>query len=106
VIVDTAIMERRVLSDAAKSFAELNAYFIGVKPPLEVCERWEAQRGDRPKGQARKHYDLVHAHGQYDLLCDPGTMTPEQCAKSIIEMIDSKPPKAFFDLVKSTFSPS
>jgi chloramphenicol 3-O-phosphotransferase len=38
VIVDTALMDRRALLDAADCFAPLGGFFIGVKPPLEASE--------------------------------------------------------------------
>ncbi len=54
-------MDSRALRDAAECFAPLDGLFVGLKPPLAVSEKWEAGRGDRPIGQARKHYDLIHA---------------------------------------------
>jgi chloramphenicol 3-O phosphotransferase len=95
VIVDTALMDRRALLDAADCFAPLSGFLIGVKPPLTVSEQWEAARGDRAVGHARAHYDLIHAHGIYDLVLDPSQLTPEECAQSILARINSAPPQAF-----------
>ena len=89
VVVDTALMEPRALRDAAESFAPLDGLFVGVKPPLAVSERWEAARGDRPIGQARRHYDLIHAHGTYDLLLDTSALTPQECAQAIRRRLDA-----------------
>jgi chloramphenicol 3-O phosphotransferase len=95
VIVDTAFMDRRALLDAAECFASLNGFLIGVKPPLEVSEKWEAARGDRNAGQARAHHDLIHAHGIYDLVLDPSQMTPQECAQAILRRVQDSPPDAF-----------
>jgi chloramphenicol 3-O phosphotransferase len=95
IIVDTALMDRRALLDAAECFAPLGGFFIGVKPPLEVSEQWEAARGDRPTGHARAHYNLTHAHGIYDLVLDPSQMTPQECAWTILNRIQGPPPDAF-----------
>lgn len=84
VIVETALMDTRALQDAAACFAPVGGLFVGMKPPLAVSEEWEAQRGDRPLGQARKHYDLIHQHGLYDLLLDPAQLRPEECAVAIL----------------------
>ena len=68
VVVDTALMDPRALLDAAECFSPLGGWFVGVKPPLAVSEAWESARKDRPAGQVRRHYDLIHAHGIYDLV--------------------------------------
>jgi chloramphenicol 3-O phosphotransferase len=98
VIVETALMDRRALNDAARQFAPLGGYFVALKPPLEVSEAWEATRGDRPVGQARRHYDAIHAHGVYDLVLDPSQRTPEACAGAILERIQAMPAAAFQQL--------
>jgi chloramphenicol 3-O phosphotransferase len=84
VIVETALMDPRALRDAAECFSPLGGLFVGMKPPLVVSEQWEAARADRPRGQARKHYDLIHGHGVYDLVLDPSTMTSRECAVVIM----------------------
>jgi chloramphenicol 3-O phosphotransferase len=98
VIVETALMDRRALQDAAECFAPLGGLFVGLKPPLAVSEQWEAERGDRPRGQARKHYDLIHAHGTYDLVLDPSQMAPHECAAEILQRLKEAPPSAFRQL--------
>jgi chloramphenicol 3-O phosphotransferase len=95
VIVETALMEQRALLDAAECFAPLNGFFVAMKPPLEVSETWESARADRPCGQARKHYALIHAHGTYDLELDPSTLTPTACAEAIMRRLSGTPPDTF-----------
>ena len=102
VIVETAFLEDRVLRDAAEHFAPLGGYLIGMKPPLVVSEQWEKQRGDRPPGQARRHYDIVHSHQIYDLILDPSHMTPEECAEMILNKLERDTPVAF-DQLRSPF---
>jgi chloramphenicol 3-O phosphotransferase len=101
VVVDSALLDKRALMDAAVCFAPLGGYFIGMKPPLEVSEAWEAGRSDRPPGQARKHYHLIHAHNTYDLVIDPSTMTPLQCAETILRHTSESPAHAFRQLAAS-----
>jgi chloramphenicol 3-O phosphotransferase len=101
IIVDTALMDRRALLDAAECFAPLGGFLIGIKPPLEVSERWEAARGDCNPGHARAHYDLIHAHGIYDLALDPSQMTPEECARVILNRVNGPAPDAFQRIIKN-----
>ncbi len=96
VVVDTVLMDRRALRDAAACFAPLNGLFVGMKPPLDVSERWEAERGDRPRGHARRHYVQVHAHDAYDLVLDPSALTPRQCALAIAQRLEGGPPPSAF----------
>jgi chloramphenicol 3-O phosphotransferase len=95
VIVETALMDEGALRDAAECFTPLNGLFVGMKPPLAVSEQWERTRDDRPRGHARKHYDLIHAHGIYDLVLDPSTLTPHECAIAILKRLEGAPPDAF-----------
>jgi len=101
IIVDTALMDRRALLDAAECFAPLGGFLIGIKPPLEVSERWEAARGDRRPGHARAHYDLIHAHGIYDLVLDPSQMTPDECARVILNRVNGPAPDAFQRIIRN-----
>ena len=67
-----------------------------VRGPLDVLEQREQQRQDRTLGQARAQFDLVHAHGVYDLEVDTSLASPEQCAQQVIERLQSDlPPLAF-----------
>jgi chloramphenicol 3-O phosphotransferase len=100
VIVETALMDSRALRDAAACFAPLDGLFVGMKPPLAISEQWESARGDRPRGQARKHYDLIHAHGIYDLVLDSSQLTPRECATAILRRWESAPPDAFRRLLR------
>jgi chloramphenicol 3-O phosphotransferase len=99
VIVETSMMDRRILLDAAEQFAPLDGFFVGVKPPVSVSMQWESQRGDRPAGQAQLHYDRIHAHGIYDLEIDPSQMTPGQCAALILEEHAKSRPRAFHKIL-------
>jgi chloramphenicol 3-O phosphotransferase len=60
-----------------------------------VLEQREHQRQDRTLGQARAQYDLVHAHGVYDLEVDTSLAGPEACAQQVIERLRAGPPQAF-----------
>lgn len=96
VIVETSLIDQRALYDAAACFAPLGGLFVGMKPPLEVSEQWEAGREDRTQGQARRHYARVHSHGVYDLLVDPSALTPQECAVAITRRLGNEQPASAF----------
>jgi chloramphenicol 3-O phosphotransferase len=96
VVADHVLVDPRWLDECARVFRDLPVYFIAVHCPLPVLEQREQQRLDRTLGQARAQFDLVHAHGVYDLEVDTSAASPEQCAQQIVEHLRSgAPPQAF-----------
>jgi chloramphenicol 3-O phosphotransferase len=96
VIADHVLVEPDWLRQCIRLFSPLPAFFVGVRCPLEVLEQREQARRNRTWGQARVQYDLVHAHGIYDLDVDTSISSPEECAQKIRERIRyGDPPFAF-----------
>jgi chloramphenicol 3-O phosphotransferase len=96
VIADHVLVEPDWLRQCIRLFSPLPAFFVGVRCPLEVLEQREQARRNRTWGQARVQYDLVHAHGIYDLDVDTSISSPEECARKIRERIRyGDPPFAF-----------
>ncbi len=85
VIVDDVIYDPRVLGAAVDALHDLRVLFVGLRLPREVAERRERERGDRGPGGAAAFYDLVHAHGVYDLELDTSAYSPMECAQKIKE---------------------
>ncbi len=56
VIADHVLVEPAWVSECARLFADLPAYLIGIRCPLEVLEEREKARRDRTLGQARAQY--------------------------------------------------
>ncbi len=97
ILTDHVFVEKVWVDECANLFAEMNAYLIGVKCPLEVVEQREADRKDRTLGQARLQYDVIHKYVKYDLEVDTSLLNSEECADKIIERLKS-PPIAFKQL--------
>ncbi len=96
VVADHVLVDPRWVDECACLFCDLPAYFVGVRCPLAVLEQRERQRQDRTLGQARAQFDLVHAHGVYDLEVDTSLAGPGQCAQQVVELVRSeRPPQAF-----------
>ncbi len=103
VLADHVFVERRWTAECAQLMADLPAYLIGVRCPLDVTEAREKQRGDRTLGQARKQFPLVHQHGVYDFEVDTSLHTSEQCAHLIKTFVETGPaPQAFRQLQTAT----
>lgn len=102
VVADHVLVDPRWVDECARLFRDLPAYLIGVRCPLEILEQREQQRHDRTLGQARAQFDLVHAHGVYDLEVDTSLASPEQCAQQVIERLRAGPPQALRALASRT----
>ena len=96
VVADHVLVEPQWLQECIHLFCDLPALFVGVRCPLEALEQRERERRDRTLGQARAQFDLVHAHGIYDLEVDTSVSSPEECAGQIKQRLDDNtPPSAF-----------
>jgi chloramphenicol 3-O phosphotransferase len=99
VIADHVLVEPAWISECARLLADLPAYLIGIRCPLEVLEEREKTRRDRTLGQARAQYPIVHAHGVYDLELDTSVLSIDECARRIQQCLaDGDPPRAFKQL--------
>jgi chloramphenicol 3-O phosphotransferase len=104
VVVDGLLTSRTWLADAAEKLAGHRAFLVAVRCPLDELERREAARGDRRVGAARSQYDLIHAHGTYDLELDTSLASAEQCAERVAAMLEGAvEPTAFRRLLDSEY---
>jgi chloramphenicol 3-O phosphotransferase len=96
VVADHVLVDPCWLRECAALFADLPAYLVGIRCPLEVVEERERARRDRTWGQARAQFGLVHAHGIYDLEVDTSLSSPQECALQIRAGLEGgTPPMAF-----------
>ncbi len=97
VVADHVLVESDWVDDAAALFADLPAYLVGVRCPLEVLEQRERDRRDRTLGQARAQHTVVHAtvlsHGGYDVEVDTSVDDPQACARRIAEHVAAARPE-------------
>ena len=94
-----------VLYDCARQLNELQAYFVGVRCPVEVVwrrrrETWLREEGipaDAPVPELVRIWDReVHKPGIYDLEVDTSKSNAEACAGEILGHIETGPgPDAF-----------
>ena len=48
-------------------------------------------------------YELVHAHGDYDLECDTGAASPRACAQQIREFLSLRPSPTAFTRLRARY---
>ena len=104
VVVDDVIYDRRVLQAAVEALQESPVLFVGLRLPLAEAERRERERGDRGPGGARAWYELVHAHGIYDLELDTSITSPLECARTIKAALENGHPRRAFHQLAAQFA--
>lgn len=102
IVADHVLVEPIWVRECAELFADLPAYLIGIRCPLEVTEAREKLRGDRTLGQARKQFPLVHQHGLYDFEVDTSLLSSADCAAQIKAYIESAQPPHAIKSLKNT----
>ncbi|HEX4433346.1 MAG TPA: hypothetical protein VH012_00855 [Acidimicrobiales bacterium] len=103
-----------VLSTVAAALADLPAYFVGVRCPVEVImARRDAGPGragggpcvtSEPDGSVpaivRRWERAVHDPGLYDVEVDTSATVPDACAAAIVRRVREGPPVAFGELAR------
>ncbi|MFD4544170.1 chloramphenicol phosphotransferase CPT family protein [Streptomyces bauhiniae] len=103
-VVDHVLSEPWRLTDCLTVLRPEDVLFVGVHCPLWELERRERARGDREAGLAALQYDLVHAHGDYDLECDTGTASPRACAERIRDFLPHRPTPTAFSRLRARYA--
>jgi chloramphenicol 3-O-phosphotransferase len=87
VVVDT-VFDRIDCVDIAKAaLADFPRHFVAVTCPLDLLERREQARRDRPIGLARSQIDRVFHDVSYDLKLDTSVLTVEQSVDHVMTLL-------------------
>jgi len=96
VVIDEVLFSEPLFQDYLEQLKNVRVYFIAVKPPVEVAQKREKERGDRLIGLARGLYEISYANKIHDLEIDSSKMSPEAAATLILDFIKTHPkPMAF-----------
>lgn len=101
VIVDHLLQDKGALEECVEKWVGLDVLFVGVKCPLKVAEQREKKRGNRNIGTARSQFEIVHAHGLYDIEIDTSKLTVDECVTRIMELVYDKPKESAFQELAS-----
>jgi len=100
VIVDHVLQDPSWLRECVEGLAGHPVLFVGVQCPLQELERRERER-EREPGTARRQYEVVHAHGDYDLEIDTSVLDPMECAERIRGALGSIDSVGAFDRLRA-----
>ena len=96
VIIDDIIMQSEFLDDYVAVLQSFDVLFVGVCCPLDEINRREATRPGRFPGTALGHFQVVHAHGSYDVQVDTSRQSPAECAQAVMKCLqDPSHPSVF-----------
>jgi chloramphenicol 3-O phosphotransferase len=101
VIVDEVIVGERFLDDWLDVLDGCEVFFVGVRCDLEDLRRREAARPDRTHGHMQTHFDIVHAHGDYDVAVDTTASPTWRCVDAIIAAIESQTGDTAFERLRA-----
>ena len=94
-IVDHIVETPSWMARLVELLSSVDVFFVGVHCPPEELERREIARGDRRPGEARRDYDVVHAHATYDLELDSLQPPAKNAALLIAAWRQRSRPSAF-----------
>lgn len=100
VILDHVLEDPAWLRECVECWDGLDVFFVGVRCPLPVLERREAERADRAPGLARHQFERVHAHGVYDLEVDTSVLDVDACVTRIVEALARDPAQRAFSRLR------
>ncbi|ETI70117.1 chloramphenicol phosphotransferase CPT family protein [Neobacillus vireti] len=90
-------------------YETLNSYpilLVGVHCPVEELERREQSRGDRQIGQAISQLSFVHQQEIYDVEFNTATQSITECAREIVDRLESDTPLLGFKKSLEEFASS
>lgn len=89
-----------------KFYETLNSYpilLVGVHCPVEELKHREKSRGDRRIGLALSQLSLVHQQEIYDVEVNTYSQSTMQCAKEIVDRLESNTPLLGFKKSQKEF---
>ena len=100
-IIDDLCLEPEYLHDYMRALEGLDVLFVGLRCPLDVLAKREAERFGRFPGTAIRQDERVHQLAVYDLEIDTSTVSAELGAQTILDRLSQGPGTAFPDLTKN-----
>ncbi|MBC8009425.1 MAG: zeta toxin family protein [Burkholderiales bacterium] len=85
VVVDHVFEQPAWFEACRDALRDHSPVWVGVHCPLTVLETREAARGDRRIGLARWQSGRVHLAPTYALSLDTSVLTPDECARRLLD---------------------
>lgn len=89
-IIDEVLLDDKLIKSYVKALKGHKTYFIGVHCELQVLIERELLREDRAIGLSNAQFSVVHqGMRSYDLTVDSTSISPFECAKTILHYCES-----------------
>jgi len=89
IIVDTVMYSEDSFLSIVNKFAEYPVIMVKVICPVEELNKRERERGDRDIGLAANQFKHMESQTKYDLIVDTHAKSTNECARSIIKLLES-----------------
>jgi len=89
VVVDSVFERPQCIEAGLSALKNIHVSFVGLSCPIDVLERRERARKDRPIGLARDQSGRIHGDCVYDLILDTSELSVEECAARILALLDA-----------------
>lgn len=86
VVVDSVFERPQCIEASLYALKNVHTSFVGLNCPIDILERRERARQNRPIGWARNQSGRIHDDCIYDLLLDTSELSVEECAARILEL--------------------
>lgn len=100
-IIDDLCLEPEYLRDYVVALQGLDVLYVGLRCPLDVLEKREAERLGRFPGTAIRQDERVHQLAVYDVEIDTSEVSANAAAQVVLERLAQGPGTAFSRLSKS-----
>lgn len=92
VVIDSMLLESASFAPHYQRMLEIfqdhPLLVVDVHCPLEICCQRNLSRDDRQENQSREQAAVMARDVRYDLHLDTSRLTPEQCAREIISVLE------------------
>ncbi|WLR57343.1 AAA family ATPase [Mesobacillus subterraneus] len=103
VILDQILHDPIALQNFYETLKSYPILLAGVHCPAEELKRREKLRGDRQFGQAISQLNFVHKQEIYDIEVNTHANSMMECAKEIVDWLDSDTPLLGFEKSREQF---
>jgi chloramphenicol 3-O phosphotransferase len=96
VVIDEVILRRDLLDDWIAALAGTDVFFVGVHCDPQELQLRENARRDRTRGTSLAQIDVVHAHGDYDLVLDSTATGASGLARQVFAALETRSGESAF----------
>lgn len=89
VVVDTVFERPQCIEASLYALKNLHVSFVGLNCPIDILERRERARKNRPIGWARNQSARIHNDCVYDLTLDTSELSVDECVARILELFSA-----------------